>query len=110
MNPLGVVEDSGLDPVSVTGVPDYPMTSNATLVVNEDDTLDLTIPIANPVFTIQGIGSGDGVSVASVTTRPGSYGPSGANLLELTTRVALAPLRSKSPRIAASPMTAATVI
>lgn len=79
MNPLGVVEDSGLDPVSVTGVPDYPMTSNATLVVNEDDTLDLTIPIANPVFTIQGIGSGDGVSVASVTTRPGSYGPSGAN-------------------------------
>ena len=79
MNPLGVVEDSGLDPVSVTGVPDYPMTSNATLVVNEDDTLDLTIPIANPVFTIQGIGSGDGVSVASVTTRPGSYGPSGVN-------------------------------
>lgn len=79
MNPLGVVEDSGLDPVSVTGVPDYPMTSNATLVVNEDDTLDLTIPIANPVFTIQGIGSGDGVSVASTTTRSGSYGPTGAN-------------------------------
>ena len=79
MNPLGVVEDSGLDSVSVTGVPDYPMTSNATLVVNEDDTLDLTIPIANPVFTIQGIGSGDVVSVASTTTRSGSYGPTGAN-------------------------------
>ena len=79
MNPLGVVEDSGLDSVSVTGVSDYPMTSNATLVVNEDDTLDLTIPIANPVFTIQGIGSGDGVSVASTTTRSGSYGPTGAN-------------------------------
>lgn len=79
MNPLGVVEDSGLDPVSVTGVPDYPMTSNATLVVNEDDTLDLTIPITNPVFTIQGIGSGDGVSVVNTSTRSGSYGPSGAN-------------------------------
>ncbi|WP_281702962.1 MBG domain-containing protein [Cryptobacterium curtum] len=79
-NPLGIVEPDNGDPSAVTGgVPIFHVNKNATLIVGEDDSLTLTIPIRNPVFTLQGIGSGQGVELLSAHTRAGQYGPRGAS-------------------------------
>ena len=79
-NPLGIVEPDNGDPSAVTGgVPTFHVEKNATLTVGEDDSLTLTVPIRNPVFTLQGIGSGQGVEVVSAHTRAGEYGPRDAS-------------------------------
>ncbi len=77
-NPLSIVEDN--DPSLVTGaVPNTHMEDNAQLVVEEDGTLLLTVPVLNPVFTIQKIGDGEGIKVVNVSTKAGEYGPVGPN-------------------------------
>lgn len=77
-NPLSIVEDN--DPSLVTGaVPNTHMEDNAQLVVEEDGTLLLTVPVLNPVFTIQKIGDGEGIKVVKVSTKAGEYGPVGPN-------------------------------
>ncbi len=77
-NPLSIVEDN--DPSLVTGaVPSTHMEDNAQLVVEEDGTLLLTVPVLNPVFTIQKIGDGEGIKVVNVSTKAGEYGPVGPN-------------------------------
>ena len=79
-NPLSIVEENNGDPSLVTGgVPTTHMEDNATLVVGEDDSLTLTIPLRNPVFTIQKIGNGEGVETVEVSTRAGEYGPMDGN-------------------------------
>ena len=79
-NPLGIVEPDNGDPGAVTGgVPTFHVEKNATLTVGEDDSLTLTVPIRNPVFTLQGIGSGQGAEVVSAHTRAGEYGPRDAS-------------------------------
>lgn len=75
-NPVSIVEDN--DPSQVNGgVPIFHVKNNATLTVGDDDSLVLAIPIRNPVFTLQEIGSGDGIEVLSVKRRAGRYGPYG---------------------------------
>ena len=79
-NPLGIVEPDNGDPGAVTGgVPTFHVEKNATLTVGEDDSLTLTVPIRNPVFTLQGIGSGQGAELVSAHTRAGEYGPRDAS-------------------------------
>ena len=79
-NPLGIVEPDNGDPSAVTGgVPTLHVEKNATLTVGEDDSLTLTVPIRNPVFTLQGIGSGQGAELVSAHTRAGEYGPRDAS-------------------------------
>lgn len=79
-NPLGIVEPDNGDPGEVTGgVPTFHVEKNATLTVGEDDSLTLTVPIRNPVFTLQGIGSGQGAELMSAHTRAGEYGPRDAS-------------------------------
>ena len=79
-NPLGIVEPDNGDPSAVTGgVPTFHVEKNATLTVGEDDSLTLTVPIRNPVFTLQGIGSGQGAELVSAHTRAGEYGPRDAS-------------------------------
>ena len=52
-NPLGIVEPDNGDPGAVTGgVPIFHVEKNATLTVGEDDSITLTVPIRNPVFTL----------------------------------------------------------
>ena len=79
-NPLGIVEPDNGDPGAVTGgVPIFHVEKNATLTVGEDDSITLTVPIRNPVFTLQGIGSGQGAELLSAHTRAGEYGPRDAS-------------------------------
>lgn len=78
-NPLGLVDGNGISSEEAFGLPLEHMENNATLEVCDDDTLLLTIPLRNPVFTVQGIGSGDGVEVQSIETHAGEYGPVGPN-------------------------------
>ena len=79
-NPLDIVEPDNGDPGAVTGgVPTFHVEKNATLTVGEDDSLTLTVPIRNPVFTLQGIGSGQGAELVSAHTRAGEYGPRDAS-------------------------------
>ena len=79
-NPLGIVEPDNGDPGAVTGgVPTFHVEKNATLTVGEDNSLTLTVPIRNPVFTLQGIGGGQGAELMSAHTRAGEYGPRDAS-------------------------------
>lgn len=77
-NPLGMNEYN--DPYFKIGLPNVHQEDNAKLVVGADDSLTLSLTLRNPVFTIQGIGSGENVEVVSTTTRNGAYG-------DLTSRI-----------------------
>lgn len=67
INPIRVSEDGVLGAASETGIPRTHVESNATLVVSDNGELTLTVPVRNPVFTLQGINSGDGVEVTGTT-------------------------------------------
>ncbi len=73
-NPLGIVEDTDGSDVD-GGVPTSHVENNATLVVNDDGTALLTIPLRNPVFTLQSVTGSDGLEVVSTQLRYGEYGP-----------------------------------
>lgn len=56
------------------GVPTSPVSDNAVLEVGDDGLLSLTVPIANPVFTMQDAGSCGAFTSMSATTVSGSFG------------------------------------
>ena len=64
-NPLGI--DGG------NGLPDSPVSDNATLVVKSNGKMYVMIPVVNPVFTLQGAGSGDGIAVLGTTRDDNTY-------------------------------------
>ena len=85
-NPFGKYDEN--DPAEVGGgVPSSPKSMNATLVVGEDGTRTLVLPIKNPVFTTQDLGVCEELSNVQVEwTTPysldeyptGRYAPDGA--------------------------------
>ena len=56
-NPFGIDEGTSAFPVDANKAPTEPMSMNATLVVAEDGTKTLVLPIDNPVFTTQSLGT-----------------------------------------------------
>lgn len=67
MNPMGA---GGAQ----VGVPTSPVTGNATLVVAEDGTMTLTVPVTNPVFTLQRVGTNAELGDVSYTIVEGDFG------------------------------------
>lgn len=65
-NPFGVLDGNPED--QVKRVPPFnPVKENATAVVGDDGKLKLTVPLPNPVFTIQGLsGAPEGVTIDEV--------------------------------------------
>ena len=58
-NPFGIDEGTSAFPVDSTKAPVDAMSMNATLVVADDGTKTLVLPIDNPVFTTQSLGTCD---------------------------------------------------
>lgn len=75
-NPFGPVLDPN-DPAEnvQNSAPTTPLTSNATLTVSADGTLTLTLPIKNPIFTTQKIGTSSNLAfTAEKLAGPYTYG------------------------------------
>lgn len=59
-NPLGIAEDNGeIQKV----IPNQPVSDNASLEVDEDGNTTLTLPVKNPVFTLQQIGDAENATI-----------------------------------------------
>ena len=71
-NPLGLEGGSGL--------PDVPVSYNATLVVKPNGKMYVTIPVVNPVFTLQGVDSGNGITVLGTTRDDKKYSTMSGNV------------------------------
>lgn len=70
-NPLGIAEDGGS--VEKTA-PTEPVYNNASLTIGSDGkTKTLTLPVVNPVFTLQDINSGSNVTVVSTERNSTTY-------------------------------------
>ena len=81
-NPAGVVEDNGS--ISNTA-PTTPVSANATITIGEDGTTKtLTIPVKNPVFTLQRIGSGSNVTILDSARNGNTYGQYNGRITSLT--------------------------
>lgn len=81
-NPAGVVEDNGS--ISNTA-PTTPVSANATITIGEDGTTKtLTIPIKNPVFTLQRIGNGSNVTILDSARNGNTYGQYNGRITSLT--------------------------
>ena len=81
-NPLGIAEDNGaIESVA----PITYVTSNATLTIGEDGvTKTLTIPVKNPVFTLQSIESGSNVTIKDSVRNSNTYGSYTGRITSLT--------------------------
>lgn len=81
-NPVGVVEDNGA--ISNTA-PTTPVSANATITIGDDGvTKTLTIPVKNPVFTLQRIESGSNVTILDSSRNGNSYGNYSGRITSLT--------------------------
>lgn len=81
-NPVGVVEDNGA--ISNTA-PTTPVSANATITIGDDGvTKILTIPVKNPVFTLQRIESGSNVTILDSSRNGNSYGNYSGRITSLT--------------------------
>ena len=81
-NPAGVVEDNGN--ISNTA-PTTPVSANATITIGEDGTTKtLTIPVKNPVFTLQRIGNGSNVTILDSARNGNTYGQYNGRITSLT--------------------------
>lgn len=81
-NPAGVVEDNGS--ISNTA-PTTPVSANAMITIGEDGTTKtLTIPIKNPVFTLQRIGNGSNVTILDSARNGNTYGQYNGRITSLT--------------------------
>ena len=81
-NPVGVVEDNGA--ISNTA-PTTPVSTNATITIGDDGvTKILTIPVKNPVFTLQRIESGSNVTILDSSRNGNSYGNYSGRITSLT--------------------------
>lgn len=81
-NPAGVVEDNGS--ISNTA-PTTPVSANATITIGEDGTTKtLTIPVKNPVFTLQRIGNGSNVTILDSARNGNTYGQYNGRITSLT--------------------------
>lgn len=81
-NPAGVVEDNGN--ISNTA-PTTPVSANATITIGEDGTTKtLTIPVKNPVFTLQRIGNGSNVTILDSVRNGNTYGQYNGRITSLT--------------------------
>lgn len=81
-NPAGVVEDNGS--ISNTA-PTTPVSANATITIGEDGTTKtLTIPVKNPVFTLQRIGNGSNVTILDSAKNGNTYGQYNGRITSLT--------------------------
>ena len=70
-NPLGIVDENGS---CEKAVPNTPVIANASLTVGEDGvTKTLTIPVKNPVFTLQSIASGSDVTLVDLVRNSTVY-------------------------------------
>ena len=70
-NPLGDVDENGS---CASEIPDKPVYNNATLTIAEDGvTKTLTIPVKNPVFTLQQINSGSDVTIKDIVRNKTIY-------------------------------------
>ena len=81
-NPAGVVEDNGS--ISNTA-PTTPVSANAMITIGEDGTTKtLTIPVKNPVFTLQRIGNGSNVTILDSARNGNTYGQYNGRITSLT--------------------------
>lgn len=81
-NPVGIKEDNG--EISNTA-PTTPVTANASITIGEDGvTKTLTIPVKNPVFTLQRISSGSNVTIVDSSRNSNSYGNYTGRITSLT--------------------------
>lgn len=81
-NPVGVVEDNGA--ISNTA-PTTPVSANATITIGDDGvTKTLTIPVKNPVFTLQRIEGGSNVTILDSSRNGNSYGNYSGRITSLT--------------------------
>lgn len=81
-NPAGVVEDNRS--ISNTA-PTTPVSANATITIGEDGTTKtLTIPVKNPVFTLQRIGNGSNVTILDSARNGNTYGQYNGRITSLT--------------------------
>ena len=81
-NPAGVVEDNGS--ISNTA-PTTPVSANAMITIGEDGTTKtLTIPVKNPVFTLQRIGNGSKVTILDSARNGNTYGQYNGRITSLT--------------------------
>lgn len=81
-NPAGVVEDNGS--ISNTA-PTTPVSANAMITIGEDGTTKtLTIPVKNPVFTLQRIGNGSNVTILDSAKNGNTYGQYNGRITSLT--------------------------
>ena len=81
-NPVGIEEDNGA--ISNTA-PTTPVSANATITIGEDGvTKTLTIPVKNPVFTLQRINSGSNVTITDSTRNGNTYGNYNGRITSLT--------------------------
>lgn len=69
-NPLGLAEDNG---EVETAIPNKPVTNNATLEVKSDGTQLLTLPVKNPVFTLQQIKDGKNTKIVDTVRNNITY-------------------------------------
>ena len=77
-NPLGIVDENGS---CNKAIPNVPVSGNATIVIGEDGTTKtLTIPVKNPVFTLQQINSGSDVELLSQNRNSTVYSDAGGNI------------------------------
>ena len=81
-NPSGIVEDNAN---VAKAAPTTPMLSNAVITIGEDGvTKTLTIPVKNPVFTLQRISSGANVTIIDSSRNGNSYGTYTGRITSLT--------------------------
>lgn len=81
-NPMGVTEDNGS--ISNTA-PTTPVSANASITIGEDGTTKtLTIPVKNPVFTLQKISDGSNVKILDSVRNTNIYGSYNGRITSLT--------------------------
>ena len=81
-NPVGVVEDNG----AISNIaPTTPVSANATITIGDDGvTKALTIPVKNPVFTLQRIEGDSNVIILDSSRNGNSYGNYSGRITSLT--------------------------
>lgn len=78
MTPIGIVAyaTNPKNPLGIggpSGIPNAPASNNATLIVAEDGSVTVTLPLVNPVFTIQKIGSSSNATLTASQTKGLEY-------------------------------------
>lgn len=78
MTPIGIVAYAAnpANPLGIggaTGIPNTPASNNATLIVAEDGSATVTLPLVNPVFTIQRVGSASNATLTASQTKELEY-------------------------------------